>query len=78
MRWKIGLHFYWWRPAKWKKNNPPRVEKDEKNIWRSDCGGAGPQDLFPVTSIKEPCVWHARDDIVLGPSVGPSIYHYQS
>lgn len=24
---------------------------------------------------EEPCVWHARDDIVLGPKVTPFIYH---
>lgn len=78
MRWKIGLHFYWWRPAKWKKNNSWRVEKDEKNIWRSDCGRGRPSRLVSCDFDKrKPCVWHARDDTVLGLSVGPSIYHYR-
>lgn len=58
MRWKIGLHFYWWRPAKWKKNNSRRVEQGEKDIWRRD---SDVQTLKTLTSCEEALVSDASE-----------------
>ncbi len=75
MCWKIGLHFYRRRPAKWKKNNLGRAEKDEKKYLKEWSERAGPQDLYPVTSIKEKPLCHTGDSPVVCQSVFPSIYH---
>lgn len=45
----------------------------EERLWR-----AGPQDLFPVTWIKENLVSDVPGMILCsGSSVAPSIYHYR-
>lgn len=68
MRWKIGLHFYWWRPAKWKKNNSQRVGEEEKKISGGMIVGGRPSKLVSCDSDKgEPAVCHAGDDVVLEP-----------
>lgn len=77
MRWKIGLHLYWWRPAKCKKNNSWRVEKDEKISGGVIVEGRPSRLASCDFAQREACVWHARDDIVLGLRVAPSIYHYR-
>lgn len=77
MRWKIGLHLYWWRPAKCKKNNSWRVEKDEKISGGVIVEGRPSRLASCDLAHREACVRHARDDIVLGLRVAPSIYHYR-
>lgn len=63
MRWKIGLHFYWWRPAKMKEKQLTEGRGGREKYLEEGRRWADPEDSDFL--CRGACVRRLRDDIAL-------------